>query len=238
MSTLNDFISEVKTGGMANANRYFVEIAGADRKVGLFCDQAQLPGTQVLTTPARVYGEIRETPYEMSFDPVALSFYIDDDWEVKSFFDNWRGQIINPYSREIGWYNDYVKDIIIYCYNKEEEKRFAVKLFEAYPKTITSIQLDYGAKDVPKLSVTMQYKYWMEIGTVGEQPVYDDPFGSLGNLLGDASGGFGGGLSLQSVFGDFFTSSNTIVPPQFLSSFGGFQDSFNNFTRSPLSFRV
>jgi hypothetical protein len=238
MSTLNNFIAEVKNGGMASANRYFVEIGGAEQKIGLFCDQAQLPGTQILTTPARVYGEMRETPYEMTFDPVTLSFYVDNDWSVKSFFDTWRAKVIDPYSREIGWYKDYVQDIKIYCYNKEEEKRFAVQLYEAYPKTIGAIQLGYENKDIPKLSVTMQYKYWMEIGTVGEESVYGDAFGELANEQGVNDGGFGGGLGLRNAFNDFFTSSNTIVPPQFLSSFGGFQNSFNNSTRSPTEFRV
>lgn len=238
MSTLNDFISEVRNGGMANANRYFVEIGSADRKTGLFCEQAQLPGTQVLSTPARIYGEMREAPYEMTFDPITLSFYVDNDWGVKTFFDTWRAKIIDPYSREIGWYTDYIQDIKIYCYNREEEKRYAVRLYEAYPKTISAIQLDYGNKDIPKLSVTIQYKYWMEIGTVGEEEIYDDPFASLAGQQGDSGGGFGGGLGLKNAFGDFFTSTNSIVPPQFLSSFGGFQNSFNNFTSNPLSFRV
>ena len=34
-------------------------------------------------------------------------------------------------------------------------------LYECYPKSINSIQLDYSAKDVMKINVTMQYKYWL-----------------------------------------------------------------------------
>ena len=34
-------------------------------------------------------------------------------------------------------------------------------LFECYPKTISSIQMDYAAKDVMKISIGMQYKNWI-----------------------------------------------------------------------------
>ena len=40
------------------------------------------------------------------------------------------------------------------------ERRYSVALYECYPKTIGSIQMDQASKDVMKLSVGMQYKYW------------------------------------------------------------------------------
>jgi hypothetical protein len=35
-----------------------------------------------------------------------------------------------------------------------------ISLYEAYPKTVSAIQLDYANRDVMKIQVTMMYKYW------------------------------------------------------------------------------
>ncbi len=158
--SLDEFISEVKRSGMANANRYFVAITGADKAVGLFCENAQLPGTQILSTPARTFGEVREVPYEIQFDPVNLSLYIDNNWLVKKFFDDWRTKVFDYKTRVSGYYKDYVRDVTIYCYNKDNQESYTVKLYEAFPKTIGSVALDYGNKEVPRLAITLQYAWW------------------------------------------------------------------------------
>lgn len=231
MSTLNDFISSVKESGMANANRFFVEITGADRKIGLFCDSAQLPGVQILSTPARTFGEVREVPYEVTYDSLPLTFYVDNNWEVVKFFNDWRATIFNPVTRTSGYYRDYVRDITITCYNKEEDRTYGVQLQEAFPKSIGGINLDYNNKDIPKLSVNLQYLIWQPIdpatGSVQSNGLYGavDQFGTDG-----LPGGFGGGIDFAGIMGNYFQGTGSIgVPQQFLTSFGGFQDTFNSF---------
>ena len=44
--------------------------------------------------------------------------------------------------------------------NLEDKVKYKVKLFECYPKSVSSVQMDYSNKDVMKLSVAMQYKYF------------------------------------------------------------------------------
>ena len=41
-----------------------------------------------------------------------------------------------------------------------DESRYSVTAFEVYPKTVSPIQMDYASKDVMKIQVSMQYKYW------------------------------------------------------------------------------
>ncbi len=238
-TTLNDFISAVKEGGMANANRFYVEItkksldgstSEVNRKVGLFCDAATIPGIQILSTPARTFGEIREVPYEITYDPVNLSFYVDNKWEVKTFFESWRTEIFNPITRTGQYYNKFVKDVRIYCYNKENNKTFTVNLINAYPKTIGAIPLDSGNKDVPKLPITLQYEYYEMEDTVSGSPTSQKKYGNTGNVAG-IPGGFGGDIDFGNIFGGYFQSSGSVgVPSQYLSSFGGFQNTLNSFS--------
>lgn len=236
MSTLNEFISSVKQSGMANANRFFVEIAGADKKIGLFCDTATLPGTQILSTPARTFGEVREVPYEITYDTVSCSFYIDNDWEVVKFFNDWRTKIFDPTTRTGGYYSGpqgYVRDIKIICYNKEDNRTYGVQLYEAYPKQIGAVNLDYNNKDIPKLSVTFQYLNWVPLDAATGSAVNTSKYSAVDQFGTEGlPGGFGGGIDLNNIMGGYFNSSSFGAPQQFLTSFGGFQNTFNSFKGS------
>lgn len=169
MSTLNDFISQVKRG-MAKPNHFLVQLnlppaltnaQSIDmQKVILFCDQAQLPGISFGTNPVRSYGEVREVPYEKLYEGVNLSFYVDADMMVKSLFDEWIALIQNPETRDFNYAQKYLTDTIkIYVENSQGENVYLCTLHECYPKAIAPIQLDYSAKDVMKMSVSITYKY-------------------------------------------------------------------------------
>lgn len=168
---IDKFISQVKTRGIAKTNRYEVIIPFPRNsnfpippdmmELGnLFCDQVNLPGINVATTAMRTFGEVREMPYEKMFEPVTFSFYVDTDMQLKMAFDKWMALISNPIDRTIGYYNDYVKDIDIYVKTVGDQSPYMITLYEAYPKAVQSIQLDSGGKEIMKMTVTMQYKYW------------------------------------------------------------------------------
>lgn len=171
---IDKFIAGVK-GGMARTNRYSVMFpmpkcmtsgyaeppADLDmQKVHLFCDTASLPGINYSTTQSRTFGEFREMPYEKLYDAVTLSFYVDKNMMVKSFFDSWANGIQDKRSRTFNYYNEYIVDMDIEVYDVANESIYLLSLYEAYPKTIGAIALDNASKDVMKLSVTMQYKYY------------------------------------------------------------------------------
>lgn len=167
---INQFINEVKNRGLARVNRYEVVIVfptapGTVRVANLFCDAVTLPGANISTTPARVFGETREMPYEKIYDPVTMSFYIDSDLEIKKAFEEWMEMIFNTKTRTLGYYRDYTRPVEIYVKGLSDESPYKLTLHEAYPKTINSIQLDANGKEVMKMTLTMQYKYWVSTAT-------------------------------------------------------------------------
>jgi hypothetical protein len=164
---IQEFVSQVKSGGLARTNRYavlFTPPAGVSsaslQKIMLFCDQVQLPGANFSTVQNRTFGEFREVPYEKIYDNINMSFYVDTDMKVKELFDNWQTIISNPLTRTYNYYNNYITNMVIEVQDLNDKTRYSVTLWECYPKTIGSIQLDYNSKDVMKISVGMQYKYW------------------------------------------------------------------------------
>jgi hypothetical protein len=163
---IEEFIANVKGRGLARTNRYEVRIdnfpatSTTQSLVTLFCDAVNLPGMNLATTPYRFYGEAYEFPYERAFDAVTLSFYMDSGMTIKAGFDRWMSQIVNPQTREINYYNIYTRDVEIKLVNVDESQPYGVILREAYPKTISSMNLDAAGRDVLKLQVTLQYRYW------------------------------------------------------------------------------
>lgn len=166
-SKLDEFISNVKTVGMARTNRFYVLMSpptddnwDTKRVAMLFCDQVNLPGTNFATTPSRTFGEIRELPYDKTYDNLTMTFYVDRQMKVKSLFDNWLNKVRNPDTRTFNYYDEYTTPIWVFVQDLNDKTTYSMKLSECYPKTVSAVQLDNQTKDVMKLSVTFQYRYW------------------------------------------------------------------------------
>jgi hypothetical protein len=170
MSTLNDFIAQVKTVGLARANRFNVILtppkaiprlgSSGLKNMLLLCDQVQIPGLNFATIQNRSFGEFREVPYEKLYGDIQMSFYVDNNLTVKTFFDDWMNVIQSPTNKTFEYYDNYVTDMQIEVEDVSNRLRHRTYVYEAYPKTVAPIQMDYSNKDVMKLQVTMQYKYW------------------------------------------------------------------------------
>ena len=193
--SLNRFIAQVKSTGVASANMYSVEMAVPNvvrsgyqgfhdlRAINLFCDSTQLPDQNISTAQIRTYGEIRETPYENLYGNINMSFICDSDYKTKHFFDTWIQNISDPNTRHFNYYQDYVVPVIrITTLNNNENEVYRVALYECYPKQIQAVTLDYASKDIVKVNVSMNYKYWrsaLRSDSVSHEqqyyPLYIDP---------------------------------------------------------------
>lgn len=172
MTTLNKFVASIQTQGLMTTNRFMVNFVlpaklrsasvytGNIETVMMQCDAINLPGMTISTQPSRTYGEVREMPYERLFDNINLSFYIDNTMNAKSLFDTWINSIQDPATRQFNYYQEYITDMTITVLDKADKGKYVIKLFECYPKAVSPIQMDYSSKDIMKLQVSMNYKYW------------------------------------------------------------------------------
>lgn len=195
--TLNQFIGSVK-GGLARTSHFAVSFVmpkcldasrfGKDvlEKVLLFCEQTQLPGLNVATTPIRTWGETREMPYERMYEPITFTFYVDKEMKVKLFFDQWITSIQDNQTRHMNFYENYIVDVNVEVYDVADNSRYKATLFEAYPKTISAVEMNYGGKDVMRVQVTFAYRYWTtnQMSTVTSASGIIQPTG-LGKIVAD-----------------------------------------------------
>jgi hypothetical protein len=189
MATLNEFISRIKGDGLAREYRFEVLITpplsvsskiGTTEKLVFYCQSATMPGINFLSNPVLTFGESREVIYNRTFEPVELEFLVNSQMEAKTYFDQWSNVIIDPVTRLSGYYNDYVGTIdisqLLYQVGGKET-RYTVRLYEAFPKAIQAIQYSASSKELTKLRVSIQYKYWdvIERPTVVRQTTLDVP---------------------------------------------------------------
>ena len=231
MATLNEFIATVAGEGLMRTSRFAVMFTLPSaivegkytrdlRKVLLYCDNINLPGITLETTAAKTFGEAREMPHNKLFDTMNMGFYVDNSMAVKLLFDNWMGAIQDPVTRTFNYYKEYTTDIIIDVFDVADKSRYQVTLYQCYPKALNPVQMDYANKEVMKMVVAMNYKYWRSSATTN----------TYGGNLG-AGGAFSNSQdSLNEYLGD---TAN--VPDAYFTNFNQYQTGFNSFEQGRAS---
>lgn len=189
-TTLNSFITLVRNNGLSKSSHFSCNIKpplclerewgnpqhkDAIGKYSILCKTAQLPGITLASMNHEEYGETREIPYQKQYSNLPLTYILDIDLDLRRFFQDWMDYIIDPVSRTHGYYDNYVTTLTLDVDDSSSEKyrkknnrknssRYKVQLFEAYPKSIEPINLDYSATGFAELSVSINYKYYKIIG--------------------------------------------------------------------------
>jgi hypothetical protein len=169
----SDIVAKISSG-LTRTNRFTVslrppqfilnnaEISNANlQNILLLCDTVSLPSAMIATSQNRIFGEIREIPTELQYAPIQMTFLVDINMNVKKLFDDWIIYGVQQgNTRSFNYYNDYIAEMDIFVQDVEDGNRYVVYLYEAYPKSIGPIQLDYASRDMMKVTVDMQYKFW------------------------------------------------------------------------------
>ena len=157
-------LSPPKMSGAPTTNPYFGSERNSDaRAVSLRCETISLPGRSLnVEEDTNIYGPSREIVKGATYaGDLALTFQSSAELEERIFFEEWQKQSFDESSWNVGYYNDYVSTIEIYLLDRQNKRRYGVKLIEAYPKEIGPVDLGQSLNsEVIKLSVSFAYRYW------------------------------------------------------------------------------
>ena len=167
---LNDILSSFHSedGGYAVPNRFEVIItrpggsATESRKVSMRCESINLPGRNLnSTTDSNIYGPTREIVDGVTYaDDINMTFQASSGLEERVFFEEWQALAFDERSWNVGYYNDYISTVDIYILDRQNQRRFGLKLHEAFPKTIGATELSQAANnELIKLAVTFSFRY-------------------------------------------------------------------------------
>ena len=184
---LNDLLSAFRSNeGYAQPNRYEVLIlppakvggggqqnifSGTERQsdaraISLRAQNVTLPGRNLATSQeSNVYGPDREIVEGVTYaDDISMSFQSSSGLSERVFFENWQKQAFNEKTWNIGYYNDYIGTVEIYVLDKQEQRRYGIKLWEAFPKTIGANELAYDSNDqIMLVPVSFTFRYWTSL---------------------------------------------------------------------------
>ena len=153
---------------------------GVTQKVGIMCETFSFPDRNLVSSPdTNVFGPEREIVEGYTFGDITSTFRLSSDWKEKQFFDTWQRLAYNPTDFTIGYYYDYVGEIMLYQLDEKDKRRYGVKLLECYPKSVGQLGVTQGAGDVQKVNVTWTYRYWVSLV---DEPNAPKP---LSDTLGD-----------------------------------------------------
>ena len=160
-------IPPAKIGGGGNENIFNNQERQSDlRKISLRASTVTLPGRNLSTAQeSNVYGPDREIVEGVTYaDDISMSFQASSGLAERVFFENWQKQAFNEKTWNIGYYNDYIGTIEMYVLDKQDQRRYGIKLWEVFPKTIGSNDLAYDSNDqIMLLPVSFTFRYWTSL---------------------------------------------------------------------------
>ena len=178
--TIDQFKATIgKRGGIATTNRFAVTITPPNgallnleailggttvvndpRDINILCQSCTLPGRLIMTGDYDPYGSNpRKYPHSSMGDDVNFTFLLTNDFYAKKVFDKWQKSIVDPETQLVSYDEEYKTDVFIQELNKDNNVVYAVRLIDAFPTTVMSVDLSNENTDsVTSLSVSMTYK--------------------------------------------------------------------------------
>ena len=143
-----------------------VQMANA-RRVQAFCKSISMPDRDVQMKEIKHHGPARKFAYDYKSAPITASFYTDKFMRERSYFELWQQSAFSQISNNYNFYDNYVSDINIFqlgsfeSKNERDDMTYAVKLFDCYPKVISTVDYAADGNEVQTFSVTFEFRYWI-----------------------------------------------------------------------------
>lgn len=170
--SLNNFITEVKTKGLARVNRFEVLITPPNvigysledaSKISLLCEISNFPPLNLSVKPFKIFGPSYQRPITSEYggDGISMTFHVDREMKVKRFFDDWAEGIVRRQDFTVNYQFDYATTINIRQLDEQDNVTYEIELLEAFPRSLTLMDLNQSAQSqTHRLNVIFAYRYW------------------------------------------------------------------------------
>jgi len=138
-------------------------------------EAAELPGRSIATSDHKFYGPINKIPYSSTYIDTTFTVINSLDYAETRVFQLWQDYIVgqhrvNNFHPEAGanfnmnYFREYTNGtVIINAYDMSTKKMKSVSLIDAYPLTISPIQMNWGGDNISKSQITMTYRYTKDL---------------------------------------------------------------------------
>lgn len=208
---LTEFLSTVKTKNLARPNHFRVDLeipngilANSDftlgkdytelmRTISLFCYFAQFPPANIQVNDIYTYGTPYWQPTIKLVDRLYIGIYLDQDFEIKRFFDAWINSIFDKDTSHLNFRSEYATSMSLYQLDADMQPVYGVKFIDLFPTYIEPISVHYSDRNkVSTLTTQFAYRTWEEIPVelYREAPTELGILGELPNIISKAYGAY------------------------------------------------
>ena len=86
-------------------------------------------------------------------------------------FEKWQQTAFYDRTWNVSFYNNYVSEVQIYLLDKQDQRRYGIRLHEAYPKTIGAVPLNQApATEIIKIPVSFAFRWWETLDVTRQAP--------------------------------------------------------------------
>ena len=132
---------------------------------------ASLPSTSISTNAVESPGPEVLMPYQIAFDDIALEVLctvgkIEQDMHglpEKRFFDAWMANVIDPWSMEIGYRENYIipeMKVSVFGPHDLNIPIMIVTLKNCYPISMDAVELSHDNNELIKITVNIHFEKW------------------------------------------------------------------------------
>lgn len=161
---------------------------GTNRNISLKCNTITMPGRTIaqvedntLQGPSRSF--VTGTP---TYADIQAQFtMLNSNGQDRRFFEAWQGSAVSEADFSVNYYNDYVGQVDMYLLNEKNERKYGIRLQEAFPKVIGDLALNgEGKNQLATMDITFSYRYWeiLEGGSTIPKRI-ESTLGLIGNAI-------------------------------------------------------
>lgn len=124
--------------------------------------------------PGRIFEE-EITPWQgmdfkaagkTSFENWDITFRVDREAKIRTAFEEWMNKIHNPQTNVRAVPQEYMEDQTAQLLGLDGSPTITYKLHDAWPSSLSTVDLDYGGSEIATFTVTFTY-LWYEMSEGG-----------------------------------------------------------------------
>ena len=143
------------------------------RATSMRCESVSMPGRTLATSEdTNIYGPVREIVDGVVYaDDVEMLFQASSDLKERVFFEDWQRRAFSEETWDVRYHAEYVSEVQIYLLDKQDQRRYGVRLHEAYPKTIGPVALNQApATEIIKIPVSFSFRLGETLDVTRQAP--------------------------------------------------------------------
>jgi hypothetical protein len=170
MSQLQDFISAIKSDGLARTNLYGVQFtlpflpsmqplqSFASRKMALYAADITIPTLYLNTQEIENLGESYEIATTRKFqEDFTIDFYVDSNYSTVELFHRWILNISDPESKNVGYLDDYSTSLVVFAQDRNSNNLCNYIFEKAFPKSVKLKNYSYAEASFQVVNVSFGY---------------------------------------------------------------------------------